>query len=448
MKKIVASVGLVALGASGIQSVSAQTLAASPDTSKMWSVAATLRGFYDDNTATLPSNATLAPGSHRGSFGFEVSPSAALAWSLEQTTINLGVMYSLKYYDNTPPNSTGHDDQVFTFNAGVSHAFNENLKGRVSDSFVIGQEPDLLRAGNTFATFQRVSGDNIRNYGSIGLDDQFTPQFGVSLGYDNGFYDYKDTGVTAAPTIFGPAVVASTAGALNRIEQRVHVDAVWGLQPETKALIGYQFTDIGYTADQPISGLIAFPSTVRLSDSRNYREHTVYVGGMHDFSPQLNASLKIGASYTDYYNDSTQDSSYTPYVSAMIKYAYAPESSVQGGISYDQNATDVIGLTLNGNSPGGVTLSSQSGVVFATVNHRIAPNLFGSLNFQFQNNLFTGGQYDGEREQYYLVGLDVEYRFNPYFSTHIGYNYDDLVSNVAGRGFDRNRVYVGVTASY
>ena len=28
----------------------------------------------------------------------------------------------------------------------------------VKDSFVIGQEPDLLRAGNTFTTFQRYFG--------------------------------------------------------------------------------------------------------------------------------------------------------------------------------------------------------------------------------------------------------------------------------------------------
>ena len=149
----------------------------------------TLRGFYDDNVSTLPNDFTLPAGAHRDTFGFEVSPSAALVWSVEQTTVNLGVLYSLKYYDHKPLNSTDHSDQSFAFNAGLTHAFSEETEFRVSDSFVIGQEPDLLRAGNTFSTFQRISGDNIRNYGTISLEAQLTPQFGLGAGYDNAFYD-------------------------------------------------------------------------------------------------------------------------------------------------------------------------------------------------------------------------------------------------------------------
>src|SRR5512139_1408120 len=174
MKKLVASVGLVALGAAGIQNACAQALTG-PDSTKPWSVALTLRGFYDDNTQTIPNDVDI---DDRGSFGFEVSPSAALIWSMQQTTINLGMLYSLKYYDQLPTGYEGHDSQAFTFTASVDHSFNERMKARVADSFVIGQEPDLLRAGNTFSTFQRVDGDNIRNYGSIGFDDQLTPTIG------------------------------------------------------------------------------------------------------------------------------------------------------------------------------------------------------------------------------------------------------------------------------
>src|SRR5690348_14828293 len=126
MKKIVASVGLVAIGASAIESASAQALVG-PDASKPWSLSATLRGFYDDNTATLPNNVTLAPGQHRDSFGFEVVPSAALVWAVQQTTVNVGLLYSLKYYDNKPPGQADHTSQEFTINAGLTHAFNERV---------------------------------------------------------------------------------------------------------------------------------------------------------------------------------------------------------------------------------------------------------------------------------------------------------------------------------
>src|ERR1051326_321875 len=231
MKKIVASVGLAAIGASGIESASAQALVA-PDTSKPWSVSATLRGFYDDNISTLPNNFSLPAGTHRDSFGFEVSPSAALVWSVEQTTVNLGALYLLTYYDHKPAFSTDHTDQSFTFHAGLTHAFNEETSLRVSDSFVIGQEPDMLRAGNTFSTFQRFSGDNIRNYGTIGLEAQLTPDVGLGLGYDNSLYDYKNTGSSSTGGLIGE-VVPSLAGILNRIENRAHVEGLYQILPQT-----------------------------------------------------------------------------------------------------------------------------------------------------------------------------------------------------------------------
>src|SRR5262249_45623385 len=66
MKKIVASVGLVALGASGVQTAFAQDFSA--DNSKPWSISATLRGFYDDNVNTWPNNQPLPNGFSRGSW--------------------------------------------------------------------------------------------------------------------------------------------------------------------------------------------------------------------------------------------------------------------------------------------------------------------------------------------------------------------------------------------
>lgn len=445
MKKIVASVGLVALGASGIQTTSAQVLG-TPDASKPWSVSATLRGFYDSNTGTVPSGTVLPPGEKKQSYGYEVSPAAALNWSVDQTTLSLGFLYSLIYYENRPPFNTSHTDQDFTFNAGLSHNFNERVKAQVNDSFVIGQEPDMLRAGNTFSTFQRVSGDNIRNYGSIAGDAQLTPQFGVSAGYDNSLYDYKDRGVG----ILGNGdIQPSVAGALNRIENRFHLEGLYQVMPETKALIGYQFTDVDYNANQAIGGNVfdnlLFGTPFITSDMRNSREHTGYLGLTHNFTPALTGSIRGGASAIDYYNDSGANTPVTPYVNLSLRYTYAPQSYVEGGFSYDRNATDVIGLI--GAGPNSITLDAESAVVYATLNHRITPELFGSVIGQFQNSTYNGGLADGKDERFYLVGLDLEYRFNQYLSSHIGYDFDRLDSEL-GRSFSRNRVYIGVTASY
>jgi len=439
MKKIVASVGLAAIGASGVESALAQALEA-PDASKPWSVSATLRGFYDDNVSTLPKDFTLPPGQHRSTFGFEFSPSGALQWSVEQTTVNLGVLYSLKYYEHKPYLNTENTDQSFAFNAGLTHAFSEETQFRVSDSFVIGQEPDMLRAGNTFSTFQRVSGDNIRNYGTISLEMQITPQFGIGAGYDNAFYDYKDRGISVDS--FGN-IVPSLAGTLNRIEHRAHVEGFWRINPETKLLLGYQFSDFDYTSDQVIGGFVFDPTTFFYANQRDTRQHTIYVGAEHTFLPELTGAIRAGGSYTEYYNYPGADHPITPYVNAILKYSYAAGSHVEGGFSYDRNATDVVG---GGFSNG--TLDAESAVVFVDLVHRITPHLFGSAMGQFQNSTYHGGAFDNKDEQYYLAGLDIEYRFTQYFSAHAGYNYDRLESKDIGRTFDRNRVYVGVTATY
>jgi hypothetical protein len=89
----------------------------------------------------------------------------------------------------------------------------------------------------------------------------------------------------------------------------------------------------------------------------------------------------------------------------------------------------------------------QAAVAYATVNHQILQKLFGNLVGTFQHQTFNGGTIDGMTEQFYLIGLNLEYRFDRHFSAHVGYNYDRLVSDT-GRDFDRNKVYVGLTATY
>lgn len=435
MKNIVASVGLVALGASGLQAASMSEFTA-PST-KPWSVSATLRGFYDDNINSFPDtpgvNAALADrGDKRYSWGFEVSPAVVLNWALSQTQVSLGFVYSYLYYENKPFGNTGHDDQNYTFTASLQHDFSERYHLALQDSFVIGQEPDMLRAGNAFATFQRVPGDNIRNYGAINFDGKATRLFGYQVGYDNSFYDYHNTG----GTVDNP----SLAGLLNRIENRAHIDTRWQLLPETVGIVGYQFRQIGYTADEPIG---AAGAVTLVSKDRDSRSHQIYAGVDQTFRTDLTGSLRAGGQFTDYYNDPFgSDDTVSPYVQASLRWTYLPESFFEVGFTFDRNATDLVGATDTG-----FTTDAESAVVWANLRHRIMPKLFGSVQGQFQDSKYHGGSFNDTTERFYLVGVNLEYQFNRYFAANVGYDYDKLDSD-AGRSFDRNRFYFGVTASY
>ena len=125
------------------------------------------------------------------------------------------------------------------------------------------------------------------------------------------------------------------------------------------------------------------------------------------------------------------------------------ESSAELGVVHQRAAADIVGPS--GPQPAGSFISDQQATtVYGALTHRIMPKLYGSLMGTYQYSTFNGGGagFDDEADNFYLVGVNFEYRFNPHLSAHTGYNYDRLDSDLNGRGFSRNRVYIGVTAAY
>ena len=410
------------------------------EVAKPWSVSASLRGFYDDNINSVGSGPNKV-----SAYGFDVSPSLGLNWSFDQTLLTLRYVYDFRYYDKRPLNNTEKYDQDHSFDLDFKHEFSERYRIDVNDSFVIGQEPDFIRAGNTLNNFQRVPGNNIRNYGTVNFDGELTRLLGFEVGYANGYYDYADTGATINGLGF---VTSSQAGTLNRIEHTAHVDSHWHAWPDTLLVVGYQYAQIDYTGNELISGNVFVPGLFPLiqSSDRNSRTHSGYVGADHTFLPTLTGSVRVGVDYNDYYNDplDRSNTSLSPRANASLSYAYATQSTLQVGFSYSRNATDIISVNNNNSS---ITTDEQSAVVFGSVRQRIMPSLFGTVTAQFQDSTFNGGSDNNQEERFYMVGLNLSYNFSPHFSTEVGYDYDKLESGI-GRSFDRNKVYVGVTARY
>jgi hypothetical protein len=434
MKKIVASVSLVAVGVSGLQAASLPGL--TTESGKPFTVSATLRGFYDDNISTVANDAAMPPGYHRSSFGVEISPDLEFSFPMEQTALSFGYIYSYKYYQNRLVGSSGNDANTSDLHAALTHAFSERYSLTVRDSFVIGQEPDFLRAGNTFTTFQRVSGNNMRNYGLIDLAAQLTPEFGLDFGFANTLVSYADN---ANPAVTG---VPSNSGLLDDLDYVVHLDGRYQLQPQTIGIAGFQFRDTVYTGNQPI-GLYGDGMPV-MSDTRNARSYYGYVGVDQNFRPDLTGSIRLGGRYTQYYNNPAGQDQGAPYAMASLKYTYLPESYFQIGGSYDYSPSSM-GPSVD--QSGQINVSAQAGTVFLAVVHRLTPKLFGSVQVQYQNSTYHGGTINGQDDNFFLAGLNLRYQFTPNFSAEAGYNYDNLNSGVQG-SYDRNRVYVGITGSY
>ncbi len=442
MKKIILSVGVVALGASAVQGANTAGLSMGGDNSKAWSVQGTLRGFYDDNYAT----ATDSSGDKHGSYGVSVIPSVALNFPMDQTTLSFRYTFTADWYQDRTRQDSANDpwDLSHNFEALMSHSFNERYTLDVMDSFVISQEPGLIdsNGANTFP--YRTESDNIRNHGEINLTGVLTPVWSFVLGYQNTYYNYKDDAGTN--TVAQQAANPSLSGLLDRMEHEALVNLRYQAKPKTVLVAGYNYRLVDYSSDEAI----AFGTTdpIIYADARNNHSHIVYGGFDQNFSKELIFTLRAGAQMLTSDNppagDPNKDST-SPWGSMNLTYLYLPGSSAQIGFRHARNQTDVVAVDSANNN---VTVDQQTSVLFANVSHRLTSDLTGRLTGMWQYSEFFGGTADGETEQFYDIGVGLNYRFNQHFSGEVGYNYSQLSSYDSGRDYNRNRVFIGVTAAY
>jgi hypothetical protein len=240
------------------------------------------------------------------------------------------------------------------------------------------------------------------------------------------------------------------AGLLDRVEQSVSLDLQWHFQPETMGFVGYSLSVANYTGNEPISvfnyrdTLGTQKALVRYSSSRDSLTHYGYLGVQHQFTPNLSGKVSVGASYTDNYNDPLGDvTSVSPYADLNVSYTYLPGSYVQIGFTHDQNATDVASVGQDGSQ----TDYQESSVIYMDINHRITPKLLATAVARYQYSDYVGGTASSSDSSDYGLSLNLNYQINNHFSAEVGYNFDQLVSGPDGN-YDRNRVYIGMSANY
>jgi hypothetical protein len=433
MKKFFVSVGLIAVGTASLQAAYA------PDwnskSAAIWSISGTLRGFYDDNYQTAPSGPNK-----QGSFGFEFSPQFEFNVPLQQTELGMRYVYGLYYYQKREELGENPIDQTQQLDLWADHAFTERWRARVEDVFIMGQEPELIDPNTSVA--RRVNGNNIRNTGTLIVNTVWTRLFSTAFSYQNSFFDYNNSGATVDNLA---TQGASLAGLLNRIEQLVSLDFQWHVAPETVAFFGGQFGVVNYTGNEPIAintGTSGPP--IYFSDARDDRSYYGYVGVQHNLLANLGLTGKIGAQYTDNYNDPNGSASINPYADLSLIYTYLPGSYAQLGFTQTQNATDQVAPDSNGH----ITLNQESSTVYASINHKLTAKLLGTVIGRWQHSIYNGGFYNNQASDYYNLGVNLSYSFNQHFSADVGYNFDDLVSKVVGNNYTRNRIYLGVSAAY
>jgi hypothetical protein len=426
MKKLITCASLAAVGT---MTVGAQPLG-EPSTSKTWSVAAKLRGFYDSNWNTGVSNPL--PGGRpkkASSWGIDVRPSAGFNLVQDTTAVNLKVAYGLRWFEARTDNEIDQDILADLF---IGHDFDETARLEFKNSFVWSNEPSTLQPG-TASTFYRTDGTNLRNYSGVNFLKDFSELWGMGLGYNGTVYDFEQEGD------------GSRSALLDRWEHKFNIDARRHFQPTTTGLIGYQFGMTDMTSGDRLSDPATVglpPASVPTANFRNYYSHFGYVGVDHSLTSKLAASARVGVQYVDYYN--ANDDQVGPYAEVSFSYWYQENSRVMVGVTTGVFPTDVA-MAAGTNA---VTLGSQATMVYAAVSHAITSRLTGYVRGAWQGSEFIGGPYDGEMDNYWNADVNLTYDLTENVALEAGYLFDDLSSDIAQRGYDRHRGYAGVKATY
>lgn len=432
MKRILTCAGLAAVGAVSLQAQSAGD--AQP--AKPWNVSANVRGFYDDNYLTAPSNRSDGGVTKEGSWGAAVGASVGYDIVSDVTTLASKLAYDGRWYAARDEDTIDHS---ILFDLDLKHSFSERYKLDVKDSFVYSIEPMLLAPDNApSATFLRASGTGYRNNGRIDFTAGMTEKFSVDLFYSNGLYQYEDDGTSTWSAV------------LDRMENTPGVDLRYQVQPSTSALVGYKYSWVDYTSDSKLYSPTD-PSPYNDPSIRNNTSHFAYVGGEHNFNTRLTAQAKVGIQITEFTNvpEPADDSSVGPYADASIGYQYSEGSRIVLGVIHARTPTDV--ATYSGQLPSGenpTTLDTSATTTYLAVVHRITAKLIATGRAQWQMSEFNGGTVDGESDNYYALEANLAYELTKYVFAEAGYSFDRLDSDLENRSFSRNRVWLGFRGSF
>ena len=366
-----------------------------PDTSnstKFYTITATLREEYDDNIFTTRYNKV-------SSAVTEFSPSLLLSFPARNSSFTARFTFGLDYYEN------GRDSDPNDYTGEIllhyTHQFSDRFSLDLAEQGGYFTEPDLL---NGVGTVFR-NGAYFQNTFTAQFDAQWTPLFGTETSYSNVAIVYEDNQV---------------ARFQNEDENTLANDFRFAIYPKYNLTAGFIVDDVDY-----------------FRYDRSYVNTTLDGGLDWQALPSLSVSGRLGASLTQ--GNSTPDS-VSPYASANLLWSLGKRSKLSFNYLHSVQPTDVI--TAIGQEADRFT------VRFAyDITSRINVHLAGTYTHSdYTSDLLQTGTSFTEDD----IGLDLgaDYRVNDNFSFTTGYYLSDISSQENDRDYTRNQVYVGVRGTY
>ena len=372
--------------------------------SRRWAINVSSQGYYDDNINTTAKD-------QLGGFTSGATIGLRAEIPAEQTFFRMNSEYGVNY---APGRTSGEIDQTVVFSGLLSHTFTPRLVADLNATARYALEPAVSDIISGRSTQLQQSGNYFENNTAASISYNLSRRWTMTARGSWDLWRY-DSSLNASNN--------------DRSIYEGSADLIYSLAPRTFAGVGYRYSVQDYT----------YPGT---NDARNAALQNVYLTFSHVFNPRLSANVNAGYE-SDSFGDGSQSTS--PSGSLGLNYNYSRDAVVSLGFRYGFSATQ------NGQFGG-----SQTATFFCSANYRFTQKLFVTVNGLYANEQFLNpvpgafipGSPIPSSQDSYQIGLSLRYEFNRWVSTSLNYNYEEVVSQIAGNSFTRNRIGLGMNLSY
>lgn len=285
----------------------------------------------------------------------------------------------------------------------LAHAFAQDSNIDVSAAYNISKNPQSLLSG--------VPQNVDQSYKRGQLDARYTTAVGAKTGL-----------VTKYRFINYAYDTATLSTDLDRSENLLGLEFSYAYLPETKLVGEYRYQVIGYD------------TAASLKDKTS---HFLMAG--FDYNPGEQLLVSARAGLEDRKRDSAPDSS-APYIELSSRYTYTEGSFLSAGYTYTiEEPSDVDRFT-----------DTNVNRLFVNVQHQLsgAFTASGSLTYEPSRLQGRGGISADVDEKTTRLGLALSWRPTKNWTVIGSYDYDDVNSDDANRGQNRDRLGVSARLTF
>lgn len=366
-----------------------------------WTVGTNL--LYDDNVSP-------GVGPKEGSLAVNPTVGLSVSSSSPQTTWDVYGRLGLIYYFDAPPGVSSSNSQSRA-RANLSHRFSERLRF-ASNNFVSYElEPDYSYG---YAS-TRLGSESLNWSTDNSVGYRWSERFGTNNGLRLNGQD-------------------SDSADSDRFTWTLHNQFRYQMSPQTVLTGDYRYAETsggGRTSD---------------SDS-----HYLLAGAEHSFGPNTIGIIRVGSQFRDVDGG---DSSTSPYLELALNSRLTQQLNVRSFTRYGIEATDTVFQHPDG---GFVEFDERKTLRFGVTAEYAwskVVSFFSGLDyiptsFEEGRSLTTPGTNLRDLDEDIVnayVGVTV--RFAENLTGTASYNYTDSSSNIPGREYSRNRISIGVNATF